>query len=42
LILVGYTLCNLALVTLEDQVLFPKMFPGYGAYKNTTHFLIPH
>ncbi|MGH0053860.1 MAG: hypothetical protein ACQ5SW_10765 [Sphaerochaetaceae bacterium] len=42
LILAGYTLCNLALVTLEDQVLFPKMFPGYGAYKKTTHFLIPH
>ena len=41
LLLVGYTLCNLALVTLEDRVLFPKMFPQYGEYKKTTPFLIP-
>lgn len=41
LVLAGYTLCNFALVTLEDRVLFPKMFPQYGEYKKTTPFLIP-
>ncbi|MGE4455034.1 MAG: hypothetical protein AB7D92_10945 [Sphaerochaeta sp.] len=41
LVLAGYTLCNLALVTLEDRILFPKMFPEYGEYKKTTPFLIP-
>jgi protein-S-isoprenylcysteine O-methyltransferase Ste14 len=41
LVLAGYTLCNFALVTIEDRVLFPKMFPQYGEYKKTTPFLIP-
>lgn len=41
MVLLGYTFCNLILVTLEDLVLFPKMFPTYREYKKTTRFLFP-
>ncbi|NLA97607.1 MAG: hypothetical protein GX836_05295 [Spirochaetales bacterium] len=37
----GYICCNLALITLEDVVLFPRMFTQYETYKKTTPFLIP-
>lgn len=37
----GFICCNFALITLEDVVLFPKMFPQYKDYKKTTRFLIP-
>jgi protein-S-isoprenylcysteine O-methyltransferase Ste14 len=33
--------CNLILVTLEDVLLFPRLFVHYDTYKLTTPFLIP-
>ncbi len=36
----GFILCNLALITIEDLFLFPKMFPEYTEYKKKTPFLI--
>ena len=35
----GLTACNLLLVTLEDLVLFPRMFKDYDDYKRHTPFL---
>lgn len=39
LLCVGLTFCNLCLITIEDCVFFPKMFPEYSAYRKTTPFL---
>lgn len=36
----GFTACNLALITVEDRILFPKMFPDYEEYKKQTPFLL--
>jgi protein-S-isoprenylcysteine O-methyltransferase Ste14 len=33
--------CNLALVTIEDYLFFPRLFSGYDEYKETTGFLLP-
>jgi protein-S-isoprenylcysteine O-methyltransferase Ste14 len=36
-----FVACNLALVTIEDCIFFPRLFPGYDDYKETTGFLLP-
>lgn len=36
----GLTACNLILITIEDTVLFPKMFPEYDDYKRRTPFFL--
>ncbi len=36
-----FVVCNLILVTVEDRVLFPKLFPDYVYYKENTGFLLP-
>ena len=33
------TMCNLLLVTVEDVLLFPRMFDGYDEYRKETPFL---
>ena len=35
----GLTACNLLLITIEDLILFPKMFEEYETYKKHTPFL---
>ncbi|MHC1691753.1 MAG: hypothetical protein AB9828_01840 [Sphaerochaetaceae bacterium] len=40
LLCAGFTVCNLALIVVEDMVLFPKMFPEYGEYRKHTPFFI--
>ena len=40
LLCAGLILCNLALITIEDLLFFPKMFPEYLEYKKKTPFLI--
>jgi protein-S-isoprenylcysteine O-methyltransferase Ste14 len=40
LVCTGFTACNLALIAIEDIVLFPKMFPEYEEYKSRTPFLL--
>ena len=40
LLCLGFILCNLVLITMEDLALFPKMFPEYSEYKKKTPFLI--
>lgn len=36
----GFTLCNLILITVEDRVFFPKMFPLYAEYRKQTPFFL--
>ncbi|MGM0431283.1 MAG: isoprenylcysteine carboxylmethyltransferase family protein [Spirochaetota bacterium] len=36
----GLVGCNLMLIGIEDRYLFPRIFPDYPAYKQTTAFLI--
>jgi protein-S-isoprenylcysteine O-methyltransferase Ste14 len=40
LLSIGFTACNLILITLEDLVLFPRMFPEYKEYRKETPFFI--
>jgi len=40
LLCVGFTLCNLVLIFVEDVVLFPLMFEEYREYKKHTPFLV--
>lgn len=40
LLLFGLTLCNFILITIEDLISFPRMFPGYQEYKTRTPFLL--
>ena len=40
LLCLGYIVCNLVLVIIEDTLLFPKMFLGYEDYKRKTPFFI--
>ena len=36
-----FVCCNLILITVEDRILFPKLFPDYVCYTETTGFLLP-
>lgn len=36
-----FVCCNLILITVEDRILFPKLFPDYVYYKEDTGFLLP-
>ncbi len=38
---IGYVLCNLILITVEDIWLFPRLFIDYDEYKSRTGFLFP-
>lgn len=40
LVLAGFTLCNLILITVEDCIFFPKMFEEYGEYREQTPFIL--
>lgn len=40
MLLMGLTLCNLILITIEDRILFPKMFAEYGEYRKDTPFIL--
>ena len=39
-LVMGFTLCNLLLILIEDRIIFPRMFDGYEEYKQNTPFLI--
>jgi protein-S-isoprenylcysteine O-methyltransferase Ste14 len=39
---VGWAGLNLALVTAQDRVLFPRRFPEYPQYRRVTPFLVPN
>ena len=36
----GLTVCNLILITVEDYIFFPKMFPEYEEYRKHTPFFL--
>ena len=38
---VSYCILNVLLVCFEDRCVFPALLEGYGAYQETTPFLIP-
>ncbi|PKL11705.1 MAG: hypothetical protein CVV52_12910 [Spirochaetae bacterium HGW-Spirochaetae-8] len=40
LICLGFILCDLALIFIEDRYFFPEMFPEYGEYKKKTPFFL--
>ncbi|MDD4220687.1 MAG: hypothetical protein PHR10_10980, partial [Sphaerochaetaceae bacterium] len=40
LLCAGLCLDNLILITVEDKILFPRMFPEYQEYKKQTPFLL--
>ena len=40
LICLGFILCNLTLIFIEDRCFFPEMFPEYVEYKKKTPFFL--
>jgi protein-S-isoprenylcysteine O-methyltransferase Ste14 len=40
LLCVGLIACNLILISIEDIILFPKLFPTYNDYRQNTPFII--
>lgn len=41
LICFALVVCNIILVVVEDTILFPRMFPAYREYRETTPFILP-
>ncbi|HKM05719.1 MAG TPA: hypothetical protein VJ869_01915 [Sphaerochaeta sp.] len=37
---IGFILCNLLLITIEDRIFFPKMFAEYEEYRKNTPFFL--
>lgn len=40
MLFLGLTLCNLVLITVEDRILFPRMFDEYREYRRSTPFIL--
>ncbi len=40
LLCLGYSICNLLLIIVEDLIFFPRMFPEYADYKKETPFFL--
>jgi protein-S-isoprenylcysteine O-methyltransferase Ste14 len=40
LLCASLVICNLVLITVEDAVLFPRMFDDYDRYREQTPFIL--